>query len=246
MSKTKLELDGLKALGFFVTAFLFIIGTVWFSSWLNKKTGVSDTQPALSSIKPPVCPADSLSYNSFIENDGKVAKLIDGRKSMFASNGRFINSQKVVTKNETKESKVACGYLLVRAGSDLYGALQRWENAYINPNNFGGHINIENQIGLGDGGEFSEYIFPLNEIRYWKTKADRWRGGLSNADWASLLNVSEEVTFWIALNTEERSGFIDEISIAYKCWNPLTGEENKECELKVEDKGDVESDSLLE
>ena len=135
---------------------------------------------------------------------------------------------------------------MVRAGTELYGSLQSWENVHINPNNFGGHINPENQIGVGDSREFSEYIFPLSEIQYWKTRADRWRGSLSTADWAALLNVTEEVVFEIAMNTEERSGFIDEISIAYKCWNPKTGEENSECELKVLDKGDIETDSLVE
>lgn len=247
MSKAKLEFEGLKAIGFFVIAFIFIVSAVWFSSWLIKKTGLNDTQPTLPSTKTSVtCPADSLSYNTFIKNDGKTAKLIDGRKSMFASDGRFINLQKVITKNETKESKVACGYLLIRAGTELSGALQSWENVYINPNNYGGHINSENQIGMGDAREFSEYIFNLNEIQYWKTRAHRSRGSLSSADWASLLNVSEEVVFEIALNTNDRSGFIDEISIAYKCWNPTTGEENKVCELEVTDKGDVETDYPVE
>ena len=232
------------ALLYLILGLIFVVGGAWISNKFIHNDDVSQLPP------PPVksvitCPADSQFYNSIIESDGKVAKLIDGRKSMFASNGRFINSQMVITKNETKESKVACGYLLVRAGTELYGALQNWENVYINPNNFGGHIDIENQIGSGDAREFSEYIFPLNEIQYWRTKDDRWRGSLSSADWASLLNVSKEVTFWIALNAEERSGFIDEISIAYKCWNPITGEENKECELKVEDKGDIETDYLL-
>ncbi len=198
--------------------------------------------PAYESVK---CPADSQSYNSLTESDGKIVKLIDGRKSMFASGGRFINLQKVVTKNETKKSKVACGYLLVRVGTD-HGALEKWENVYINPNNFGGHIKSENQIGTGDGREFSEYIFPLNEIQYWKTRADRWRGSLLSADWSSLLNVSEEVIFEIALNSENRSGFIDEISIAYKCWDPTTGEENKECKLEMMDKGDIETDYPVE
>lgn len=191
-----------------------------------------------------VCPANSQSYKSLIEDNGQVAKLIGNKKVMFASNGRFINSQKVITKNETKKSKVACGYLLVRAGTELNGFLQSWENVYINPDSFGGHINKENQIGVGDARGFSEYIFSLSDIQYWKTRANRWRGSLSSADWASLLNVSEEVTFVIALNTEDRSGFIDEISIAYKCWDPTTGEENKECKLEVSDKGDIETDDV--
>ena len=229
---------------YLILGLIFVVGGAWISS---KFIDNSDTTPPPPPTNPVItCPADSQSYKSLIENNGKVAKLIGSKKSMFASNGRFINLQKVVTKNETKESKVACGYLLVRAGTVLNGALQSWENVYINPNNFGGHINPESQIGLGDGREFSEYIFPLNEIQYWKTRADRWRGSLSIADWASLLNVSEEVIFEIALNSEERTGFIDEISISYKCWDPTTGEENRGCELEVTDKGDVETDYLVE
>jgi len=245
MNQLNLKIDYLKGIGFFVAAFVFIVFTVWFSSWLNKETGVSDTQPTPSTIRSIVtCPADLASYSTLLENNGKAVKLISDRKSMFASNGRFINSQIVVTKNETKESKVACGYLMVRAGTTSNGAFRSWENVYINPNNFGGHINSENQIGRGDGREFSEYVFPLNKIEYWKTRADRARGNLSNADWASLLNVSEKVYFEIAMNSNNRTSFIDEVSIAYKCWNPITGEENSDCGLTViseEDKETAES-----
>lgn len=179
------------------------------------------------------CPDDIAAYNALRENSSQVVKLIPKRKSMFAANGKFINSQIVIIKNETEESKVACGYLLVRAGTTSNGALRSWENVYINPNNFGGHINSENQIGIGDGREFSEYVFSLNKIQYWKTRVDRARGNLSRVDWASLLNVSEKVSFEIALNTNDRTGFIDEVSIAYKCWNPATGEENNGCKLVV-------------
>ena len=44
--------------------------------------------PVYESVK---CLTDSQSYNFFIESDGQIAKLIDGRKSMFASNGRLSN-----------------------------------------------------------------------------------------------------------------------------------------------------------
>jgi len=228
------------ALFYLTVGLVFVVGGAWIS---NKLIQGTDTTP-LPAIPVITCLADSQSYKSLIENNGQVVKLIGSKKSMYASNGRFINSRKVITKNETEKSKVACGYLLVKAHTELYGALQSWENVYINPDNFGGHINSENQIGVGDAREFSEYIFPLNEIQYWKTRAARGRGGLSNADWASLLNVSKEVTFVIALNTEENSGFIDEISITYKCWDPTTGEENKECKLEVSDKGDIETDDV--
>lgn len=180
-----------------------------------------------------VCPPDFSSYIALAGNSDRVVKLVGSRKAMHAENGGFVNSQVVITKNETKESKVACGYLFVRAGTGTNNPLQSWENVYINPNDFGGHINPKDQVGPGDVGPYSEYLFPLNRIQYWKTRAERARGNLSNADWAALLNVSERVSFTIALNTTNESGFIDELSIAYKCWNPATGEENVGCKLSV-------------
>jgi hypothetical protein len=209
----------------------------------NLFTPAPEPTPVYKSVS---CPDDIATYNALRENSSQVVKLIPERKLMFAANGRFINSQIVITKNETKESKVACGHLLVRAGTVRSGALQSWENVYINPNNFGGHINSENQIGVGDGREFSEYVFPLNKIQYWKTRVDRARGNLSSADWASLLNVSEKVTFEIALNTNDRSGFIDEVSIAYKCWNPTTGKENNGCKLRVISEEDKQTTSPVQ
>lgn len=226
--------DFIKALKYFGIALLFVFSAVWGSALIGRWVNPPTPTPTLVSLyKSITCPDDIAAYNALHENSSQVVKLIPKRKSMFAANGKFINSQIVIIKNETEESKVACGYLLVRAGTTSNGALRSWENVYINPNNFGGHINSENQIGLGDGREFSEYIFPLNKIQYWKTRVDKARGNLSSADWASLLNVSEKVSFEIALNTNERTGFIDEVSIAYKCWNPATGEENNGCKLVV-------------
>ncbi len=155
---------------------------------------------------------------------------------MFAADGKFVNSTIVITKNETEKSKVACGYLFVRAGTGTNGSLQTWENVYINPNEFGGHIIPNNTPG--DAREYSEYLFSLDKIQYWKT---RNRKSVLTADWAALLNVASQVSFHVALNTEDRSGFIDEIAISYKCWNPKTGEENKECRLDVTNRADEES-----
>ena len=48
-----------------------------------------------------------------------------------------------------------------------------------------------------------------------------------------LLNVSQSIGFEIGLNTNDKTGFIDKFSIAYKCWNPTTGEENQDCRIEV-------------
>jgi hypothetical protein len=211
---------------------VFVVGGAWISSKLTKDDSVTPIRPLVS------CPSDFLAYSALSEDAEHVVKLISQRKQMFAENGEFINSEIVITKNETKTSKVACGYLFVRSGTQNNGSLQNWENLYINPNDFGGHIDSKNQFGIGDGADYSEYLFSLKDMEYWKTRKERAEDNLSRADWAALLNVSERVSFDIALNTEDKTAFIDELSIAYKCWNPETGEENSDCKLKIETKSD--------
>lgn len=180
------------------------------------------------------CPPDNLSYQALIQNSGKVLKLISKHTNMSAQAGRFVDSEVIVAKSETKTSKVACGYLFVKAGTDStedeYGALRAWENIYINPNMFGGHINPKSAIVQNDGEKYSEYVYSLNKIEYRKSRDDR---SILTADWSYLFNVSSEITFQIGLNTEDTTGFVDEISIAYKCWNPETGEENDGCKLQI-------------
>lgn len=178
------------------------------------------------------CPSDFISYQELSKDPQNIVSLINERTPMYAENGQF-HSKIVVTKIETEKSKVACGYLFVKAGTTTYGPIQKWENLYINPNGFGGHINPINNIGLGDSENFSEYLFPLSKMSYWPTRDKRTSNDLLSADWGVLLNVSPSIGFEIGLNTNDKTGFIDEFSIAYKCWNPETGEENHDCKIEV-------------
>ncbi|KKQ41961.1 MAG: hypothetical protein US61_C0036G0009, partial [Parcubacteria group bacterium GW2011_GWE2_37_8] len=154
----------------------------------------------------------------------------------------FVNSQVVIAKSETATSKVACGYLFIRAGTETVGALQSWEDVYINPNAFGGHLLSKSAFSVNDGQSYSEYIYSLDKIQYWRSIQDH---SILTADWASLLNVSPEVSFTIALNTNDHTGFIDEVSIAYKCWDPATGEENTGCRLSVKSSEDINTSQPL-
>lgn len=230
-----------KAFLFFITASAFIIFTVWLSAWLNKSTGVLEKDSDVLPATVVTCPPNSLSYNEFVKGVHKELYLINEETKMYASGGKFINLEKIVSKSETKESKVACGYIRIITGTEDFGPLRSWENIFINPNGFGGHIDSINQIGLGDAEKYSEYVFPLSKISYWNTRADRVKGNQSEADWASLLNVNEKITFEIALNSQDRTGFIKEVAILYKCWDPATGKETDKCSLKVDDGKTTES-----
>jgi len=219
-----------KALQYFAAALVFVLSAVYLSTWIT-----GDRKPTIS---PPdnrlviSCPPDFLSYQKLVENQKSIVDLIKTKTPMYAENGEF-HSKIVITKIETSKSKVACGYLSIRAGTDTNGPLQSWENLYINPNEFGGHINDDNNIGSGDSSKYSEYLFTLSKLNYWKTRNDRVNGNLLTADWGVLLNVSQTIGFEIGLNTNDKTGFIDKFSIAYKCWNPETGEENTDCSIQV-------------
>ena len=239
--------DYKKIIFLFFGALFFVFSAVWGSALIDKVIkspdgGPTPTPPLTTQKYEAVtCPKDIGAFEELRKKEGQTVDLITEPTRMFATNGKFINPQVVITKNETKDSKVACGYLFIKAHTDN-GSLQDWENLYINPDNFGGHIDKSNQFGIGDGNNFSEYLFSLSEMRYWKSR--NTSGDIRSADWSALLNVYEKVTFEIALNSQDRSGTIDKMSIAYKCWNPSTGEENSGCKLNVERGQDKNLDTL--
>jgi len=218
------------ALLYLFIGLVFVVGGAWISSKL-----IHDEKSMPLNKITVECPANFLAYNELSKMPEHTVELINKIENMYAENGQFVGSKIVVMKNETKNSKIACGYLYVSAGTSN-GSLKPWENIYINPNDFGGHINSENQIGPGDGSKSSEYLFPLNKMSYWRNLSDRGGNILSNADWSALMNVSDKLSFIINLNTENQSGFINKMSIAYKCWDPQTGEENDGCKLNIIDR----------
>ena len=59
------------------------------------------------------CSDDFLSYQKLAEDSEHVVSLISERKAKYAENRGFVNSEVIITKNETQESRVACGYLFV-------------------------------------------------------------------------------------------------------------------------------------
>ncbi|MBY0293811.1 hypothetical protein K2Q08_00575 [Patescibacteria group bacterium] len=218
-------------LGALFVMVVFFIGFVSFWYILKQPTNTSSlgqNTPARPLVS---CASDFSSYNELRKKPEHVAELISEKNSLHAVNGKFPNSKVVITKNETTTSKVACGYLFVRAGTENEGALKNWENVVIVANGFGGHLISSSAISVNDGSNFSEYLYALNKIDYWDNHNHQNK---YTADWTALLNVTNVVPFTIDLNTENETGFISNVSIAYKCWNPETGEENDGCSLKVQ------------
>ena len=160
----------------------------------------------------------------------QIVKLIDKKIPAYAANGQFVNPTIVVAKRGGVGSEVACGYLYIKAGTESNGPLRSWENVYINPHPFGGHIADNKSISSKHESLFTELLFSLDNISY---RANKDSQEVKSANWAALMNVSDIIEFNISLNTEDRSGFIEEISIGYRCFNPETGKETHDCRFEV-------------
>lgn len=216
--------DFIKAILFVVVAVFGIIASTLISNQFKKPVEISPT----SIIKFVTCPKDFEGYKNIPQK--QIVKLIDKRVPTFAADGKFINPTIVVTKKGGSGSEVACGYLHIKAGTNSNGLLQDWENVYINPYPYGGHITTDKSISVKEDDNLTEMLFSLNDISYRVNKESK---EIKTANWTALMNVSNVIEFNISLNTENKTGFIDGISIAYRCFNPETGKETNDCKFEI-------------
>lgn len=181
-------------------------------------------------LKKPSCPDTTDAFYK-LKNSGQIVTLAENLNS-YGENGYFVNKKFTVVKSTGSGSQIACGYLYVKAHTRENKPLQfKWEHPYIKPGQFGGHIETGNSIIPSTNNEGTELLFNLSKINYRIKNND---SETRKADWAALLNVSDETQFDIALNTIDKTGILDEVSIAYQCWSPETGEITRDCKLMVE------------
>ena len=179
-------------------------------------------------IKRPTCP-DTYDAYTGLKETGKTLSLVRNLNS-YGKDGHFVNDKIVVVKRAGSGSQVACGYLYTSAKTSG-GPLREWENLYINPSGFGGHILNTSAIVAREEAGASVMLFNLSGMTYKETHLAQ---EIQKADWAALLNVSDRVVFTVAFNTTNPSGLIQDIQLVYKCWSPETGQETTDCELSVE------------
>src|SRR3989344_3736586 len=139
---------------------------------------------------------------------------------------------KEVVKSTGSGSQIACGYLYVKGHGENSRPLQvQWEHHYVKPGQFGGHIETKNSIIPQTDGKTNEFLFNLSKIDYKLSNSDT---EIRRADWAALLNVSDRIQFEVSLNTIDKAGILEEVSIAYQCWSPETGQITQDCRLSIE------------
>lgn len=222
-----------KALIFVAVAIGGIIVSTLIANHFREPVPVEIVPNSGTSAQVVLCPKDSSGYEALPKD--QIVKLINKKTRAYAANGRFVKPIIILAKRGGLGSEVACGYLYIKTGTESVGPLRDWENIYINPNPlesnpYGGHIVKDKSISSKDGDLFTEILFSLDNISYRTNKDSK---EVKSANWAALMNVSDIIEFYISLNTEDRSGFIEEISIGYRCFNPETGRETHDCRFEV-------------
>jgi len=181
-------------------------------------------------LKKPSCPNTTEAFYS-LRDSGQLVTLMRDLNT-YGENGAFVNPKITIVKSTGVGSQIACGYLYIKA----YGANERpiqvqWEHPFVKPGQFGGHLETKNSIVPVVNGESSEFLYNLSKIEYKITNAS---SEIRHADWAALLNVSDRIQFELALNTIDKAGVLAEVSIAYQCWSPETGQVTQDCRLNIE------------
>lgn len=220
-----------KALQYFGAALIFVLSAVFLSKWIDTNSS-APKPPPISDNKSVQCPLDTNSYQTT-----KAIKNLTllNNKSSYGVNGSFAGHEYTVSLKRTGlKSQIACGYLFYRVSTGNKPIDQEHEGLYMIPTNsrqFGGHIlpDEKSAISINEVNNKTEFLIPLNSIPYDGTS----RTNIKQADWASLLNVTDQINFDIALNTISTFGYVDSVEISYKCWNPQTGQETNDCNLEV-------------
>jgi hypothetical protein len=200
-----------------------VIGTAFLSNTFKEPAVVN--LPETIIITPPDCKSSVVEYKELSKKQSLV--LLKNQIS-YATNSEFVKSYDVsVERSGTGE--IACGYLYVKTKTNQ-GMLHEWENVYIQPQQLGGHLLRSKSIVENLSEKSTESLFALDSITYRPSVGSK---KALIANWAKLLNVANIIKFDIALNTTNPTGTIEEIKIAYKCWNPNTGRETQDCNLNI-------------
>jgi hypothetical protein len=183
-------------------------------------------------VKTPDCDNSFGEYKTLIDKGQYLVLAKD--KSAYSANGHFVNDF-IVNVNRMGDGKIACGYLYIKTRKDGHSLDPNYDSIYINPNDFGGHILRSKSLEIPQKEQNkTEVLLPTNSISYipnvpYNPNAQDYK--VSN--WSNLFNVSDQINFKIGLSTIDPQGYIDQIIIAYKCWDPNTGLESHDCQLSL-------------
>ncbi len=209
-----------------------VIATTFVVNSLRKPLVVQNTVSVPA--QPPQCPEDFNSYQALV-NSGQSVELVNNLSETYASGGIFMNG-KDITITTSGAGQIACGYLYVKAGIDGHALDPNYDSVYISPQGLGGHLLASKTIAIPNAPtSTTQILLPLTSISYlpnlpYNPNAQNFE----TVNWADLLNATNKINFQIGLSTTDPRGEIDDVIIAYQCWDPSTGKPSTDCQLSVQ------------
>lgn len=179
-------------------------------------------------LRPPECPRSYEAYQTLVDG-GQSVQLLKNANS-YATQGKFVKTYRVLL-NRTGE--IGCGYFYVRAKKATGALDEKYESVYVNPQGLGGHLLRPRSIPLANYiPNTTEILLPLDAIPYLPSiPYDPNSQDYRLANWTKLLNASHKIEFIIGLSVQDTTAIIEEVRIAYKCWDSETGKETQNCQL---------------
>jgi hypothetical protein len=180
-------------------------------------------------IQRPTCEHSMEGFKE-LKAKGQYIRLTSNQLS-YGKNGQFIGNVKPTVLIEGDD--IACGYLLIRLSKAGKKIEDSFETIYVDPHDFGGHLLLNRNISstFGKDGP-TEALLPLDSISYLTGLPYRpLEQNYQIANWVNLLNVNSHVSFDIGFSTSDERGLVEEVSIAYKCWDSATGKESAKCQI---------------
>jgi hypothetical protein len=221
------ETNYFKAVSKLIIIFIIGVAVLVVSSWLINR---SKEPMGIEEINNTICQPSYESYQQDIKK-GQYVNLLENAPS-YASQKKFVKDYSI---NIKRTGEIVCGYLYVRARNNGQPLDKKYNSIYVNPQNLGGHLLLSRSITISNPvAKTTEILLPLSAIPFLpKIPYDPTAQNYRIADWSKLLNVTDQINFRIGLSTQELTGVIDEIKIAYTCWNPQSGKITHDCQLSI-------------
>jgi len=205
-----------------VIAFVLVVLSAWFS---KRETIVQVPENVL-----PTKIQCSNDFESFTNTKNKLP-VIENRPSNGAN--KILKGYKVTIERTGLTSDIACGYLMYQVSFNKQPIEQDNMALFMRPtgSQFGGHIWPDENRGaiISEIDNKTQVIMPLDTITF----DDTSKQPIKQVNWTSLLNVSDQIEFEVALSADVLNGNLDLVQFAYKCRNKDAGKEDDVCLLKV-------------
>ena len=216
----------------------FLIGIIIFWKTVVYPNKEQDVRSAVETViqekeivlRAPKCDQSLDEYQKLVQA-GQSVQLAQNYNT-YATNGQFINARDVIV-TRLGDGEIACGYLYIKAHTSKGSLDEKYDSIFINPQGFGGHLLRPRglSINIQEKG-FTQVLFSLQSVAYLPAiPYDPQSQEFKISDWSKLLNVGQDVKFTLGLSIENTGATFDEIRIAYRCWDPLTGKETDSCQL---------------